>query len=72
LPVIVFIGGGVPGLPVTLLGPTARTDDEGTGSAPFFDEDDIEAAAALKGVIAVIGLAGRVMSIFGWCAGGES
>ena len=51
------MGGGVPGLPCTLE-PVPRTGTD--TSAGFFVDDDIEAAATLKGVIAVIGLAGEM------------
>ncbi|KXT11354.1 hypothetical protein AC579_9457 [Pseudocercospora musae] len=54
--VTAFMGGGVPGLPCTLE-PVPRTGTE--ASAGFFVDDDIEAAASLKGVIAVTGLAGE-------------
>lgn len=56
----------MPGLPLTLPGPAARTEATGAVSAPFFDDDDIEAAAAaaLKGVMAVLGLAARSCQYF--------
>lgn len=47
-------------MPCTLE-PVPRTGTD--TSAGFFVDDDIEAAAALKGVIAVIGLAGEMSVI---------
>jgi hypothetical protein len=41
VPMVFFIGGGAPGLPLTLAGPSARV---GVASAGFFDDDEMNAA----------------------------
>jgi hypothetical protein len=52
---VFFMGGGAPGLPLTLAAPSARAD---VASAGFFDDDEINAAgpAARNVVRVVVGL----------------
>lgn len=55
---MLFMGGGVPGLPFTFEGPTARTEASWAG---FLDEEEMKAAFAIRsGCSAVAGLAVHV------------